>query len=62
MIEDVTSRGRKMVTIVDPHVKKDGGYPIFKEAGSQELLREKKRTGAPTLTGGAGRGAPRTWT
>jgi mannosyl-oligosaccharide alpha-1,3-glucosidase len=30
MIEDVASRGRKMVTIVDPHVKKDGGYPVFK--------------------------------
>jgi alpha-glucosidase (family GH31 glycosyl hydrolase) len=26
MIDDVASRGRKMVTIVDPHVKKAGAY------------------------------------
>ena len=32
MIKDIASRGRKMVTIVDPHVKIDDGYPIYKEA------------------------------
>lgn len=32
MQEDVASRGRKMVTIVDPHVKRDSNYPIFSEA------------------------------
>lgn len=26
------SQGRKMVTIVDPHVKREFSYPIFKEA------------------------------
>ena len=61
MIEDVASRGRKMVTIVDPHVKKDDGYPIFKE-GKARTFTSRRRTGRPTLTGGAGRGAPRTWT
>jgi len=35
MQEDVASRGRKMVTIVDPHVKRDEGYYVHKEA--QEL-------------------------
>ena len=38
MIEDVASRGRKMVTIVDPHVKKDGGYPVFKVRSSLFLF------------------------
>ena len=38
MIEDVASRGRKMVTIVDPHVKKDGGYPVFKVRSSLFFL------------------------
>ncbi|MEW5317328.1 MAG: hypothetical protein WDW38_008637 [Sanguina aurantia] len=32
MQDDVASRGRKMVTIVDPHVKRDHNYYIFKEA------------------------------
>jgi hypothetical protein len=31
--EDVASRGRKMVTIVDPHVKRDPGYYIFSQVG-----------------------------
>ena len=35
MIEDVASRGRKMVAIVDPHVKKDPKYPIHREAESR---------------------------
>ncbi len=29
---DIASRGRKMVTIVDPHIKRDSAYPIFKNA------------------------------
>lgn len=32
MQEDIASKGRKMVTIVDPHVKRDIGNRIFKEA------------------------------
>lgn len=31
---DISSRGRKMVTIVDPHVKRDPSYYIFSEAQS----------------------------
>jgi len=41
MIEDLASRGRKMVTIVDPHVKKDGGYPIHKEAEAKNFYVKK---------------------
>ena len=29
---NIASRGRKMVTIVDPHIKRDPAYPIFKAA------------------------------
>ncbi|GLI69804.1 hypothetical protein VaNZ11_014505 [Volvox africanus] len=32
MQEDLASRGRQMVTIVDPHVKRDSSYYIFSEA------------------------------
>ncbi|GIL86778.1 hypothetical protein Vretimale_15637 [Volvox reticuliferus] len=32
MQEDLASRGREMVTIVDPHVKRDSSYYIFSEA------------------------------
>lgn len=32
MQNDLASRGRKMVTIVDPHVKRDASYYIHKEA------------------------------
>lgn len=32
--EEVASRGRKTVTIVDPHVKRDSNYYIFSEAQS----------------------------
>ena len=30
--EDIASRGRQTVTIVDPHVKRDHGYYIFSQA------------------------------
>ncbi|GKC55303.1 probable glucan 1,3-alpha-glucosidase [Tanacetum coccineum] len=32
MQNDLASRGRRMVTIVDPHIKRDEGYHIHKEA------------------------------
>ncbi|MFH4978179.1 hypothetical protein AB6A40_004888 [Gnathostoma spinigerum] len=32
MISGLTAKGRKMVTIIDPHIKKDDGFRIYKEA------------------------------
>ena len=32
MQEDVASHGRKTVTIIDPHIKRDPGYYIYQEA------------------------------
>ena len=29
MQEDLASRGRKMVTIIDPHIKRDPGYYVL---------------------------------
>jgi alpha 1,3-glucosidase len=30
--DDIASRGRKIVASVDPHIKRDPAYPIFKDA------------------------------
>ena len=46
MIEDVASRGRKMVAIVDPHVKKDPKYPIHREAERKRLYCVKNPDGS----------------
>jgi alpha 1,3-glucosidase len=32
MQKNVSAHGRKMVTIVDPHIKRDNGYHVHKEA------------------------------
>ena len=32
MQNDIASRGRKIVAIVDPHIKRDSAYPVFKDA------------------------------
>lgn len=32
MIDQVAAKGRKMVTIVDPHIKKDTNYKVYEEA------------------------------
>eukprot|EP00879_Flechtneria_rotunda_P012458 GHRR01013010.1.p1 GENE.GHRR01013010.1~~GHRR01013010.1.p1 ORF type:complete len:687 (+),score=194.43 GHRR01013010.1:1218-3278(+) len=44
MLQDIASRGRKMVTIVDPHVKRDLNYYIHKEA-TEKKYYVKKRDG-----------------
>jgi len=41
MINDIAEKGRKMVVIIDPHVKKDDKYPIFKEAESKQYYVKK---------------------
>lgn len=41
MQEDIASRGRKMVTIVDPHVKRDHGYYVYKEATEKKYFVRK---------------------
>ncbi|CAI4222718.1 unnamed protein product [Auanema sp. JU1783] len=41
MISKVASKGRKMVTIVDPHIKKDDGYSVYKDAKDLGLFVKK---------------------
>lgn len=42
MQEDLASRGRKMVTIVDPHIKRDENWDLFKEAEEKNLFVKDK--------------------
>ena len=41
MQHSLSDKGRKMVTIVDPHIKKDDTYSIFKEAKSKGYFVKK---------------------
>lgn len=40
--EDLAERGRQMVTIVDPHIKRDPNYRIFKEAEKKGFYIKNK--------------------
>ncbi|KAL4422944.1 hypothetical protein ABPG75_009141 [Micractinium tetrahymenae] len=42
MQDDLASRGRKMVTIVDPHIKRDLEWRLFKEAEEKGLYVKNK--------------------
>ncbi|THG94440.1 hypothetical protein EW145_g8138 [Phellinidium pouzarii] len=41
MINDVEAIGRKMVVIIDPHLKRASNYPIYKEASDIDVLVKK---------------------
>ena len=38
MQQKLSANGRRMVTIVDPHIKRDNGYYIYKEVCFAVLL------------------------
>ena len=42
MQKNVSAHGRRMVTIVDPHIKRDGGYSIHREAEQKGLYIKNK--------------------
>jgi len=42
MQEELAATGRKMVTIVDPHIKKDSNYHVYKEAHDKGLFIKNK--------------------
>ncbi|KAL0565531.1 glucosidase II [Marasmius crinis-equi] len=42
MTNDVAAVGRKMVVIVDPHVKRTSNYPVYEEAKERDLLVKTK--------------------
>ena len=45
MLRNISSKGRKMVTIVDPHLKRDENYRVFTEARDKGLLIKNKDGG-----------------
>ena len=42
LIGDIASRGRKVVAIVDPHVKRDEGYRVYSEAKKKDFFVKDK--------------------
>lgn len=42
MIGNVAAKGRKMVTIIDPHIKRDDGYHIYREGRDLGYLVKTK--------------------
>jgi mannosyl-oligosaccharide alpha-1,3-glucosidase len=42
MIDQISAKGRRMVTIVDPHIKRDSGYSVHNEATDRGLYIKNK--------------------
>ncbi|XP_070577600.1 neutral alpha-glucosidase AB-like isoform X2 [Ptychodera flava] len=42
MLNNLASKSRKMVTIIDPHIKKEDGYHIYKEAKGLDYFVKNK--------------------
>jgi alpha 1,3-glucosidase len=45
LIDDIASKGRKVVTIVDPHLKRDGSYSVHTEAQAAGVYVQNKDGG-----------------
>lgn len=43
MIQNLTAKGRRLITIIDPHLKRESGYHIYDEASSQGLLTKDSK-------------------
>lgn len=42
MINALASKGRKLVVIIDPHIKRDGGYSVHNDATSNGYYVKNK--------------------
>lgn len=42
LVSNLTSKGRQLVTIIDPHIKKDTNYPIYNEATQNNYFTKTK--------------------
>ena len=42
MINNLTAKGRKMVTIVDPHIKRDSNYFLHNDAENNDYYVKTK--------------------
>lgn len=45
MINNIASKGRKMVTITDPHIKRSSGYHVYDEGTSKSYFVKNKDGG-----------------
>ena len=45
MQDKLSARGRRMVTIIDPHIKRDGGYHIHQTATSRGFYIKDRNGG-----------------
>jgi mannosyl-oligosaccharide alpha-1,3-glucosidase len=45
MIQNVSTKGRKMVTIIDPHIKRDDGYHVYRDANNHDGYFVKNKDG-----------------
>jgi alpha 1,3-glucosidase len=45
MLKNVSAKGRKMVTAIDPHVKRDDGFFLYQEANSHDGYFVKNKDG-----------------
>ena len=43
MIRNLTSKGRRLIAIIDPHLKKDSNYPVYQEALSNGYLTKDSK-------------------
>jgi alpha 1,3-glucosidase len=42
MIQNISSKGRKMITIIDPHIKRESGYFLHEDALANDLYVKDK--------------------
>lgn len=42
MLDALVAKGRNLVTIIDPHLKADTGYAVYREARDRDLLVKTK--------------------
>lgn len=45
MINNLAAKGRKLVTIVDPHLKKDDNYKVYADAKSRDYFVKSSNGG-----------------
>jgi alpha 1,3-glucosidase len=45
LISNLTTKGRRLIAIIDPHMKKDSGYPTYNEAVENNYLIKNKDGG-----------------
>ena len=45
MINNLAAKGRKLVTIVDPHLKKDDNYKVYADAKAKDYFVKNSNDG-----------------